>query len=147
MAANHTFEKPIALEESVIGLNEIVVSAYKQAITLADGKIGIDTEKLRLGNNDNVLDVLKRAPGVVVSHDAITVQGNDPLVVIDGVKQRMPMGILLTYLKSMPAANLKRLFIKSMATAENRLSGEDATIELQTKKLQIRGYNDGVCTL
>lgn len=141
VAANHTFEKPIALEESVIGLNEIVVSAYKQAITLADGKIGIDTEKLRLGNNDNVLDVLKRAPGVVVSHDAITVQGNEPLVVIDGVKQRMPMGILLTYLKSMPAANLKRLFIKSMATAENRLSGEDATIELQTKKMQTRGYN------
>ncbi len=141
ISTNYVFEKPIVLTENVIGLNEVVVSAYKRAITLEDGKIGIDVGRLTLGNTENALDVLKRTPGVVVVHDDIKVQGSAPLVVIDGVKQRVPLNTLINYLKSLPASSLDKLYIKSAATAENRLSGEDATIEIRTKKKNKNGYN------
>lgn len=139
--SNYTFEDPVVLKEDAIGLQEVTVSAYKKAITMTDGKIGIDVGKLTLGITDNFLDVLKRTPGIVVSPDGIKVQGNEPLVIIDGVKQRMTTSTLLNYLKSLPASHLEKLYIKSVATAENRFSGEDATIEILTKERQKNGYS------
>lgn len=139
--SNYTFENPVVLKENTIGLEEVTVSAYKRAITMTDGKIGVDVGKLTLGITDNFLDILKRTPGVIVSNDGIKVQGNEPLVIIDGVKQRIPMSTLLNHLKSLPAANLKKLYIKTVATAENRFSGEDATIEIHTKERTKSGYN------
>lgn len=99
--SDYVFENAIVLKENAIALQDVTVSAYKRAITLAEGKLGIDVGKLTLGITDNVMDVLKRTPGIVISPEGIKVQGNDPLVVIDGVKQRMPMSTLLNYLKSL----------------------------------------------
>ncbi len=141
VSTNYVFEKPIVLKENVVALNEVVVSAYKRAITLENGKIGIDVGRLTLGNSENALDVLKRTPGIVVMHDDIKVQGNAPLIVVDGVKQRVPLNTLINYLKSLPASSLDKLYIKNAATAENRLSGQDATIEIRTKKKNKNGYN------
>lgn len=139
--SDYVFENAIVLKENAIALQDVTVSAYKRAITLAEGKLGIDVGKLTLGITDNVMDVLKRTPGIVISPEGIKVQGNDPLVVIDGVKQRMPMSTLLNYLKSIPASQLKKIYIKSVATAENRISGENATIEILTKERVKSGFN------
>lgn len=139
--SKYAFENPVVLKSDAIGLQEVTVAAYRRAITMTEGKIGIDVGKLTLGITDNFLDVLKRTPGIVVAHDGIKVQGNEPLVIIDGVKQRMPVNALFNYLKSMPASQLKKIYIKSVATAENKLYGEDATIEIFTKERLKSGYN------
>jgi len=139
--SEYTFATPVVLNEKVLELNEVTVSAYKSAFSMTDGKIGINVNQLILGGTDSFLDILKRIPGIIVSNDGIEVQGNEAIVMIDGVKQRMPMNILLNYLKSQSASELKKIYIKTMATAENKLSGEEATIEIFTKKKTTDGYN------
>lgn len=136
----YTFDNPVVLKEKAVELNEVTISAYKRAIFMADGKIGIDVEQLVLGAADNFLDILKRIPGIIVSNEGIEVQGKETIVIIDGIKQRMPMGILINYLKFRSASDLKKIYIKTVATAENQLSGEEATIEIYTKEKTANGY-------
>lgn len=141
VTSEYTFENSIVLNKETVELDEVVISAYKRAITMADGKIGINVEQLSLGSTDNFLDILKRTPGLIVSNEGIKVQGNDAIVIIDGIKQRMPIGTLLNYLRSRPASNLKKIYLKTVPTAENRLAGEEATIEIYTKERTKNGYN------
>lgn len=131
----------IVLSETSLQLNEVSVFAYRRALSMQEGKIVVDATKLNLGPNDTFLDILKRTPGVVVSTNTISVQGKEPLVIVDGIKQRIPIENLINYLQSLPSAHLKSIAIKSSATAENKLSGEEATIELTTQRNKENGYN------
>lgn len=143
---NYSFAMPIVLKPTDLMLDEVVVSSYKKAFSLVDGKIGVDVGRLSNNAADNVLDVLKRMPGVQVSKDGITMQGNNPLVVIDGVKQRLPIETLVNYLRSMPASNVEKIYLQTNALAENRLSQGGATIEIITKKKRLDGYSIGSTT-
>lgn len=143
---NYSFAMPIVLKPTDLMLDEVVVSSYRKAFSLLDGKIGVDVGSLSNNAADNMLDVLKRTPGVQVSKDGITVQGNNPLVVIDGVKQRLPIGTLANYLRSMPASNVEKIYLQTNALAENKLSAEGATIEIITKKKRLDGYSIGNTT-
>lgn len=143
---NYSFVMPIVLKPTDLMLDEVVVSSYRKAFSLVDGKIGIDVGSLSNNAADNMLDVLKRMPSVQVSKDGITVQGNNPLVVIDGVKQRLPIGTLVNYLRSMPASSVEKIYFQTNALAENRLSGEGTTIEIITKKKRLDGYSIGNTT-
>lgn len=63
-----------------------------------------------------------------------------PAVIINGVKQHLPISQLITYLSSVPATNTETISINTNQLAENKLGSEEVTIIIESKKQTLDGY-------
>jgi len=79
-------------------------------------------------------------PGVVATDNSIIVNGASPVVVINGVKQHIPISQLITYLSTVPATNTETIAINTNQLAENKLGSEEVTISIESKKKALDGY-------
>lgn len=124
-------------------LKEVRVTAQKQFVERHLDKIVVNVENSIVAAGNSVLEVLERAPNVLVNQESgLHVKGKSGvLVMIDGKPSPLSGSDLLTYLRSIPASNIQAIEIITNPSARYDAAGNAGIINIKFKKDQRQGLN------
>ncbi|SEA51431.1 outer membrane beta-barrel protein [Pedobacter hartonius] len=128
-------------------LQEVVIRSTKQPLLQTDGrKLIYNVESSITAQGTNVLEALKKAPGIIVSQDnSITLNGtNGTLVLINGRQTYLQAEELAQLLISMPSSGVKNIEIIKNPSAEYDAAGTGGIINIVLKKSAAEGFNGSV---
>jgi outer membrane receptor protein involved in Fe transport len=119
------------------------VTSRKPLIEQKAGKTVMNVENSVLAAGNSVLEVIQKAPGVVLDKDDnLSIKGRQGVIVlIDGKPQQLNATDLANLLRNMPAANIEQLEIITQASAKYDAAGNSGMINIKTKKLKKAGFN------
>ena len=132
----------ITLKETVEELNGVTVIAKRPTIKRLVDRTVFNVENSTLSNN-NVLDVLKHTPGVLVNNDKIFVKNGTPTIFINDRKVHLSPQEALQLLEGTPANGIKSIEVITNPPAKYEAEG-GAVINIVTSKNIIAGYNGSV---
>lgn len=131
-------------------LHEVTVKGQRipPLIQATGGKIIYNVAASVNSQGANVLEVLRKAPGVVVSSEnAIGIAGREgALVLLNGRQTYMQPAELADLLKSMPAANVKSIEVINNPSAQYDAQGSAGIINIVLKKNENEGLNGTINT-
>ncbi len=133
----------IQLEKSANALSEVTIARKKPFIERQLDKLVINVESSIASAGSSVLEVLERAPGVVINQESsINLKGRQGVIVmIDGKPSPLSGSDLINYLKGIPANNIDRIEIISNPSARYDAAGNAGIINIRFKKDQRQGLN------
>jgi hypothetical protein len=132
----------LKLKESAEELKGITVIAQRPTIKRLIDRVVFNVENSTLSDN-NVLDVLKYTPGVLVNNEEITVKNGKPTVYINDKRVHLSASEVLQLLEGTPANNIKSIEVITNPPAKYDAEG-GAVLNIVTKKNIIAGYNGSV---
>lgn len=138
----------IVLSPQVQSLTGVTIEAKKPFIERKLDKLVVNVENSIASAGSSVLEVLERAPGVMVNQESsINLKGKQGVVVmIDGKPSPLSGADLVAYLKSVPASNIATIEIITQPSARYDAAGNAGIINIKFKKDQRQGLN-GALTL
>lgn len=124
-------------------LKEITVTSRKPALETAPGKTIMNVQAMAGTGGKDILDVLRRMPGVNVDGQGnITITGKDGvLVTIDGRQTYLNGSDLRDYLQSMTAEEVNQVELITQPFAMYDAEGNSGVINIKTRKSKRRGLN------
>ncbi len=134
--------KTIILEEKSEELDGVVVIAKKPTVKRLVDRLVFNVENSTLSNN-NVLDVLKNTPSVLVQDESITVKNSEPTVYINDRRVHLSSNEVMQLLEGTSATNVKSIEVITNPPAKYEAEG-GAVINIVTSKNIIAGYNGSV---
>lgn len=136
----------IALNKSAQMLAEVTVAHKKPFIERQLDKLVVNVENSILSAGSSILEVLERAPGVVVNQEtSINLKGKQGVIVmIDGKPSPLSGADLINYLKGIPSTNIDRIEIITNPSARYDAAGNAGIINIRFKKDQRQGLNGSV---
>ena len=139
---------PVVLTEKVQSLAEVTIEAKKPFIERKLDKLVVNVENSIASAGNSVLEVLERAPGVMVNQESsINLKGKQGVIVmIDGKLSPLSGADLIAYLKGIPASNIATIEIITQPSARYDAAGNAGIINIKFKKDQRQGLN-GALTL
>lgn len=143
-AAHTSPEVPaLVLVKSNNLLTEVTIAHKKPFIEKQLDKLVINVDNSIVSAGSSVLEVLERAPGVIVNQEtAISLKGKQGVVVmIDGKPSPLSGPELLSYLKSIPSANIDKIELITNPSAKYDAAGNAGIINIRFKKDQRQGLN------
>lgn len=132
----------IILEESTEALQDAIVIAKRPTIKRLVDRLVFDVENSPLSNN-NVLDILKYAPGVFINNGEISVKNSDPTIYINDRKIHLSSTEIQQLLEGTSATNIKSIEVITNPPAKYEAEG-GAVINIVTSKNIVSGYNGSV---
>ncbi len=143
--ANPTFElQPIKLGLQTTKLNEVKVVAKKPFIEQQLDKTVLNVENSIVGSGNTALEILEKAPGVVIDrqNDQLKLKNkNGVIVMIDGRKNYMSNEALMQYLTNMSSDNIATIEIITNPSSKYDASGNSGIINIKLKKNTAYGTN------
>lgn len=146
---NHLMvDKQIVLSESTHQLAEATVTARRKFIEQKADKMVINPDASITTASDNVMDILKKLPGVAVdNNDNISLKGKTGVVVmIDDKPTYLSADQLANLLKGMQGKDVARIEIIENPSARYDAEGNSGIINIKTKHNQAPGFNGNVFT-
>lgn len=139
-------DKQIVLNEATHQLSEATVTAKRMFIEQKADKLVINPEASITTSSDNVLDVLKKLPGVSVdNNDNISLKGKQGvMVLIDDKQTYLSADQLANLLKGMQAKDVERIEIIENPSARYDAEGNSGIINIKTKHSKAPGFNGTV---
>ncbi|MDN3667173.1 outer membrane beta-barrel protein [Algibacter miyuki] len=132
----------IILEDEHQELDGIFIVSKKPTVKRLVDRLVFNVENSTLSNN-NMADVLKHTPGVLVNNDEITVKQSSPTIYINDKKVHLSTAEILQLLESMPANNIKAIEVITSPPAKYEAEG-GAVLNFITSKNIVSGYNGSV---
>ncbi|MFG6686999.1 outer membrane beta-barrel protein [Mariniflexile sp. HNIBRBA6329] len=132
----------IVLKEKIETLDGITVVAKRPTVNRLVDRLVFNVENSTLSNN-NVLDVLKYTPGVLVHDGKITVKQSIPTVYINDKKVHLSISEIQQLLEGTSANNIKSIEVITNPSAKYDAEG-GSVINIVTSKNIIAGYNGNV---
>jgi len=134
---------PLTLSGSSIGLKEVTVTAQKPLIERRPDRTILNVDNSILASGSTALEVLERAPGVIVTqNDAISLRGRQGVIVmIDGKPNPMSGADLANFLRALPSNSIDRIEIITNPSAKYDAAGNAGIIDIRLKKDQNLGTN------
>lgn len=132
----------IILEEKTEELDGVVVVAKRPTVKRMVDRLVFNVENSTLSNN-NVLDVLKHTPGVLVNNGTISVKNSTPMVYINDRKVHLSIEEVQQLLEGTPANNIKSIEVITNPPAKYEAEG-GAVLNIVTSKNIIAGYNGSI---
>lgn len=138
----------IVIQKSSKALTEVTVSGKKPFLELGMGKVVVNIENSVINSGTNVLEVLRRSPGVQVdSRGNISLHGKSGvLVLIDDRPTYMTSEQLADYLKNMNSDEVAQLELITQPSAKYDAEGNSGIINIKTKKSHKKGLNGNLST-
>jgi hypothetical protein len=126
----------IVLEEEISSLKEVTVKVTRPDIVIEADKTTIIIEGTVMAEGNNTLDILARSPGVFVDSDGnITLNGQPGVVVMINDRQTyMSAQELSSFLRAMPADNIKSIEVINSPGAGFDAEGTAGVINIKLKK-------------
>lgn len=135
----------IILKKSNNVLNEVTINGKKPYIETGVGKTTVNVEQAATTAGSNVLDLLRKAPGVMVDGNGnVTLQGNGVLITIDDKQTYLAGDQLADYLKSLPAEQVAQLELINQPPAKYDAEGSGGVINIKMRKSKKAGISGNV---
>jgi len=133
----------IVLEEDAYMLATATVTGKRPPVKVEPGKMTINLSSALLSTDGNVLDALKKLPGVIVQNDGtIILNGKSGAnVLIDDKVTYLSGENLVNYLRSIPAGSIENIELISQPSSRYDASGSSGIINIQKKKIKEQGIN------
>lgn len=133
----------IVLKESTVALGGVTVTAYRQAVRFAPGKMTIDLASTSLAAGGDVFEALKNMPGVGINEDGTVSLGGQSgaQVLVDGKPTYLSGENLVNLLRSMPASSVKHIELITHPSARYDAAGNSGVINLQTNHTALQGLD------
>ncbi len=124
-------------------LDEVIVSTQKPRIERKVDRLVFNIGNTALSDSD-IWEALKRAPGVVVINNQLSVNGNKDIgIMINGRKVNLPRADVINLLSGTSASNVES--IEVITNPPSKYSAEDGMlININMKKNLISGYNGAI---
>jgi len=133
----------IVMEQSAVEMESVEVTARRPLIRRESDKLILNVEYNVLAQGNDVMELLAKAPGVVIDfNDNIMLGGkNGVRIQIDGRDTRLSGADLGGLLRSMSASNIEELEIITNPSARYEASGNAGIINIVTKQSRLYGTN------
>ncbi len=132
----------ITLNENLETLDGVTVVAKRPTVKRMVDRLVFNVENSTL-SNDNVLDVLKHTPGVLVHDGAITVKQATPTVYINDRRVHLSSNEVQQLLEGTSASNVKSIEVITNPPAKYEAEG-GAVLNIITSKNIIAGYHGSI---
>jgi hypothetical protein len=131
----------LMLTDELTGLDEVTVNATRPQIIIEPDKTIVNVEGTVMAEGANALDVLGRSPGVFITSDgSINLNGRTGVtVMINDRPMYMSAADLTSFLRSMPADNIKSIEVITSPSARFDAEGAAGVINIQLKKNTVDG--------
>ena len=138
--------KDISLKTAITGLAEVVIRGEKAVVEVRPDKIVYNISSSTDASGNNALEMLGKAPGVVVDMDKnIILQGKSGTqVFINGRPSRLSGSDLANMLEGMRSDNIGSVEIISNPSAKYEAEGTGGIINIVLKKNINAGFNGNV---
>ena len=129
-------EKDSIVETSINALDEIVIVKKKILYAQKSDRMVFNVENSIVSEGGTALDVLARAPGVVVSQDGeLSIRGKQGVgVMINGKLTQLSQKELANYLKSTTSSNIKQVEVITNPSSKYDATGKAGIINIILKK-------------
>ncbi|WP_163408879.1 outer membrane beta-barrel family protein [Flavobacterium ajazii] len=129
-------EKDSIVETSINVLDEIVITKKKVLYTQKSDRLVFNVENSIVSEGGTALDVLSRAPGVVISQDGdLSIRGQQGVaVMINGKLTQLSQKELANYLKSTTSSNIKQIEVITNPSSKYDAAGKAGIINIILKK-------------
>jgi hypothetical protein len=132
----------LSLQRNSTALREIVVQSKAPVIQSGMGKTTVNFEQATISAGSNVLELLRRAPGVTVDGNGnISMNGKGVLVMIGDKQTYLSGEDLVHYLKSLPAEQVAQLELMSQPSAKYDAEGNTGIINIKMRRNRKTGLN------
>ena len=133
---------PLVMTEEVTTLEEVAVTAERNAMEVTDGKRIYNVESKTSASGNSAFDLLQRAPGVNANQEGeLLLNGYaNVIVLLDGKMTNLSPQQLSTLLKSMPAETLSQIEVITTPTSQYDAAGNAGIINIISKKSKEPGY-------
>lgn len=137
---NKDFGQLEIVDEST-GLDEVTVRSSRPEIIIEPDKTTINVEGTVMAEGSNALDVIGRSPGIYVDQDGIiNLNGRTGVkVMINDRLTYMSATDLASFLRAMPADNIKSIEVINNPTARFDAEGSAGVINIVLKKNTVDG--------
>ncbi|KFF18450.1 outer membrane beta-barrel family protein [Flavobacterium hydatis] len=139
-------EKDSIIETSINALDEIIIVKKKVLYTQKSDRMVFNVENSIVSEGGTALDVLMRAPGVVVSQDGeLSIRGQQGVgVMINGKLTQLSQKELANYLKSTTSSNIKQIEVITNPSSKYDATGKAGMINIILKKPSSAGIKGTV---
>lgn len=135
----------ILFEDADKKLSTVTVTAKKPIVEYKADRTIFNVENSISATGTDALEAIKRAPGVLVVHDQITLAGKSSVaVMINGRLQQLSSEDLNQLLRSMPSDNLSKIEIITSPSSKYDAQGDAGIINLVLKKNTGEGFKGSV---
>lgn len=133
----------IKLAESITTLGSVEITVKKQILERRPDGIVVNVENTILAQGNNLLELLKRMPGVSIDNDGnISLRGKSGvLVFIDNRPSYVSGKDLVTLLKSINANQVSKVDLITNPSSKYDAAGNAGIINIQLKKSKLLGLN------
>ena len=140
------FEKDfgqITMAETAMELDGVQVKGMRPQIVVETDKMVMNVENSALTAGNNALEVLEKAPGVIVDNDGnILLNGlSGTRILIDGRPTYLSPKELENYLTGMSADNIKNIEIITNPSSKYDAEGTSGIIDIKLKKNTLSGMH------
>lgn len=131
----------IMLEEDINLLSEVTVIGRKSPFKTEPGKTVVNLSSALLSTDGNLLDALRKMPGVIIQNDGtIVLNGQSGAnVLIDDKVTYLSGESLINYLRSIPAKLIENIELISQQSSKYDAAGNAGIINIQKKKTTEQG--------
>jgi iron complex outermembrane receptor protein len=136
----------IELQTKVTKMDEVTVTAEKAMVEVHPDKMVFNVAKSVNASGNNGMELLAKAPGVIVDLDKnITLQGKSGVrIYINGQPSRLSGSDLTTLLEGMRSEDIESFEIISNPSAKYEAEGTGGIINIKLKKNLKSGFNGSV---
>lgn len=136
----------IVMEEDSYMLSAVTITGKRPPVKVEPGKMTINLSSALLSTDGNILDALKKLPGVIVQNDgSIILNGKSGAKVLINDKVTYLSGEnLVNYLRSIPANSIENIELISQPSSKYDAAGSSGMINIQKKKVKEQGINIAV---
>lgn len=145
--SNHLTAQSISEDSTILDpvtpLKEIVVTAKQPLIERQLDKVVVNVEGSVLAAGNNVLELLQRSPGVLVTpQGAVMLEGKSGVaVMVDGKPTQLSGDQLVAFLQSMPAETVSKIELIARPSSKYDAEGVSGLINIRLKKNRNLGLN------
>ncbi|WP_298499281.1 outer membrane beta-barrel family protein [uncultured Algibacter sp.] len=132
----------VTLNENIQELDGVKIVAKRPSVKRMVDRLIFIVENSTLSNN-NVLDVLKHTPGVIVNNEKITVKQSIPVIYINDKRVHLSSNEVQQLLEGTSANNIKSIEVITSPPAKYEAEG-GAVLNIITSKNIVSGYNGSV---
>jgi hypothetical protein len=133
----------IVLEEDSYMLSAVSIIGKRPPVKIEPGKMTVNLSSALLSTDGNILDAMRKLPGVIVQNDGtIILNGKSGANILIDYKVTYLSGEnLINYLRSIPTSSVDNIELISQPSSKYDASGNSGIINIQKKKIKEQGVN------
>lgn len=133
----------VVFEENAYLLSGVTVTGQRFPFKIESGKTVVSLSSALLSADGNILDVLRKLPGVIIQNDGTVILNgkSGTNVLIDDKVTWLSGENLINYLRAIPAKSVENVELISQQSSKYDAAGNSGIINIQKKRIVEEGVN------